>query len=83
MKAQLGHTYRDMVTGREGVATSRHEYLFGCERVTIQWLDKDEVVRDDTFDIGGLTYIGPGPDELMAARAGHRTAGVAPMPAVG
>lgn len=32
----LGSYYRDQITGFEGVAISKTQYLFGCERVMIQ-----------------------------------------------
>lgn len=36
MKVELGKKYRDIVTGFEGIAVSRHEYLNGCIRFSIQ-----------------------------------------------
>ena len=31
----LGQRYRDTTTGFEGTAPSKHEYLFGCYRITL------------------------------------------------
>lgn len=33
---KLGDTVRDQITGLEGVAIARHEYLYGCTRISIQ-----------------------------------------------
>ena len=35
MKAVLGKTYKDSISGFEGVAVARAEYLYGCVRVMI------------------------------------------------
>lgn len=32
----LGNRYRDSITGFEGVAVARTEYLYGCARVGLQ-----------------------------------------------
>lgn len=32
----LGQTVRDAITGLEGVVVARHDYLYGCVRITIQ-----------------------------------------------
>lgn len=36
MAVQLGKSYRDIITGYEGIAVSRTEFLNGCVRVAIQ-----------------------------------------------
>lgn len=33
---RLGQTVRDAITGLEGVVVARHEYLYGCTRLSIQ-----------------------------------------------
>lgn len=33
---ELGRVYRDTITGFTGVAVSKTEFLFACERITIQ-----------------------------------------------
>jgi len=35
-KIKLGDKAKDSVTGFEGIAVSRHTYLNGCDRLTIQ-----------------------------------------------
>ena len=32
---KLGSKVRDSITGLEGIATARTEYLYGCVRITI------------------------------------------------
>ena len=32
----LGKTYRDKVSGMEGVALCRSQWMYGCERITLQ-----------------------------------------------
>ncbi len=34
-KIKLGDHVRDTISGYEGIATARHEYLNGCERISI------------------------------------------------
>jgi hypothetical protein len=36
MTVKLGERYRDGISGYEGVATSRIEYLYGCVRVVLE-----------------------------------------------
>ena len=33
---KLGEKVRDKITGLEGIATGRHEYLHGCVRISVQ-----------------------------------------------
>jgi len=55
----LGSKYRDKITGFTGVCTSRHEYLNGCVRLSLQC----EEMRDgrpigpETFDVEQLELI--------------------------
>lgn len=39
---QLGATYRCLITGFEGVATGRFDYLTGCQRAQLQATELDE-----------------------------------------
>lgn len=39
MEAILGRRYKDNITGFEGTAVSRTEYLYGCVRVALEGLD--------------------------------------------
>ncbi len=43
----LGERYRDTITGFEGVATSRHEYMFGCVRVTLEGRSTDDKAPEE------------------------------------
>jgi len=56
---KLGIRVKDSITGYEGVAIARTDWLYGCVRITIQGdLDKDGQVPDNvTFDEDQLTAI--------------------------
>ena len=54
IKVTLGDTVKDTVSGFEGIAVSRHLYLSGCERITVQpkYNKKDQKLPEtETFDI--------------------------------
>lgn len=63
MKIALGDKAKDSVTGFEGIAVARTEWLNGCIRVTLQSdsLDKEGKPRDgQTFDEPQLVVIKAG-----------------------
>lgn len=73
----LGHKYRDTVSGWTGVATSRHEYMNGCIRITIEGADKDGKPEGYIFDVQQIelvdeTPVNPTP-HLPARTGGPRT----------
>ena len=41
---ELGERYRDSLTGVEGVATARINFLHGCERITLEVMKKDTLM---------------------------------------
>lgn len=49
---QLGDKVRDRLTGFEGVATGRHEYLYGCTRFTVSpvVLKDGHIAGNESFD---------------------------------
>lgn len=51
-RIELGWIVRDSVTGFEGVATVRYEYLTGCTRIGVQptKLERGEPVAERSFD---------------------------------
>lgn len=58
----LGSLVRDRITGFEGVAIGRHEYLTGCNKVTVQpqGLTKEGKVKESQwFDEQGLLVVTP------------------------
>lgn len=64
MPIRLGDRVRDIVTGIEGVATSRTEWLNGCVRFGIEFAtgkNGDQQLRRESFDEEQL--------ELVKARA--------------
>lgn len=50
-KVELGKKYKDIVHGVEGIATTYCSYLTGCDRVTLQYLDKDGNIKDRFLDV--------------------------------
>ena len=53
VKVTLGDTVKDTVSGFEGVAVSKHLYLNGCARISVQpkYNKKDQKLPDSqTFD---------------------------------
>ena len=55
----LGDEVKDKVSGFKGIATARHSYLDGCDRITIQPpIDKEKKHQDcHTFDEPQLTVV--------------------------
>lgn len=56
---ELGQKYRDSITGFEGVATGRHEYIHGCTRITLENLHDGQVKRE-AFDAPALVEVESG-----------------------
>lgn len=57
MTIELGKTYRDKVTGFEGIAVHRTEFLYACERVCLQAQAKDGEIKDGHFDAPQLEVL--------------------------
>jgi len=55
----LGEKYRDNQTGIEGTAVGVHFYQFGCERVSLESVNKGEI-KEYGFDAPRLTHIETG-----------------------
>lgn len=62
MTIELGKKYRDRVTGFEGIATARHEYLNGCLRITLTatTLKEGAPLEPQTFDIEQVDFVDAG-----------------------
>lgn len=58
----LGKKYRDVVTGFAGIAVSRHEYLNGCVRISLQpsELQDGKPIDSVSFDLEQLVLEGDG-----------------------
>lgn len=58
----LGKKVRCIVSGFEGIATAVHNFLNGCERVTVQQaVDKDgKLPEEKWFDVDQVEVIGDG-----------------------
>jgi len=60
-RIKLGRKVRDKVTGFEGIATSRVEYINGC----IQYGVTPKVKKDDRTAYPDSTYVDEGQLELI------------------
>lgn len=70
-RIELGVEVRDRVSGFKGTAMSRHEYLHGCERISVQPpVDSDGKLPDtQTFDVPSLEVVGQGSIAVLANKA--------------
>ncbi len=62
---KLGEHYKDKITGFEGIATAKSEFLNGCKRVllepavskegklTEEWIDEQRLVEGSKAEVGG------------------------------
>lgn len=65
---KLGERYKDKITGFEGIATARSEFLNGCKRTLLEaTISKEGKLTEEWFDDQRLTDDseaktgGPGP----------------------
>ena len=74
---ELGQKVVDTVSGLQGIAVARHEYLNGCIRITVQpKIDKDgKTVEDSWFDEEQLSVIDFEPDECRPKSYRTQTGG--------
>jgi hypothetical protein len=57
---KLGKKYRDSITGFEGIATARTEYLMGCCRILLEAKSgDDDTVKEYWFDETRLAGVKP------------------------
>lgn len=56
----LGDEYRDHITGFQGVAVARFEFLTGCTRIRLETSDDDGERKKDTFDAPRLVEVKTG-----------------------
>lgn len=56
---QLGDTCRDIISGFTGTAVARTQWLYGCDRITLQPpVDKDGKLPDNSsFDIMQIEVV--------------------------
>lgn len=67
----LGNRYSDPISGWEGTATARYEYLNGCVRVELSGADKDGKPDAYVFDVQQLVAV----DQPSAATVERRESG--------
>lgn len=73
MELQLGAKYRDKVSGWEGTATARYEYMNGCVRVEIGGADKDGKPESFVFDIQQIEPVEAPPLDVVPRKTGGPT----------
>ena len=71
MEVKLGEKYRDSITGWEGVAVGRYEYLHGCVRVGLEG-NKDGEPKEFVFDEQRLETLESVPVKSRATAGGPR-----------
>ncbi len=61
-KVELGREVKDKITGYQGIAVCRHEFLTGCARISVQPPKKEDGTLPDecTFDEPMLEVVGNG-----------------------
>ncbi len=71
MPIELGKVYRDKITGFQGVAISKTEFLYACERIGLQPQDlKDQKPLDPSyFDIYQLEPVAEKKDVDFSPKA--------------
>jgi len=69
---KLGDKVKDSVSGFKGIAVSRHAYLNGCDRISIQPAvnKKGEILESQTFDEPQLKVM-----QKKVIKLGDRTVG--------
>jgi len=78
-KITLGKSYYDTVTGFEGVATARCEYITGCAHVQLEAL-VDDKPTEAWFDLTRLVPQGEKPEDVPGWESSRRTGGPATHP---
>lgn len=74
-EVKLGERYKDKVTGFEGIATARYEFLHGCTRINLEGEAQDGEAKSEAFDAPRLVEVDSG-DEITSKKTG----GVRPGP---
>lgn len=67
---ELGKKYRDNISGFEGVATARFEYLTGCIRYCLESGGKDGKPEEWIFDEQRLEEVEAPPVKTKSAKRG-------------
>lgn len=72
----LGDIAKDTITGLTGAVVSRHEYLNGCVRVSLQpnEIKDGRPVEATTFDIEQIEVIQPAAHKMLARTGGPESA---------
>jgi len=70
MKLELGKVYRDSVHGWEGIATSRTEFLTGCDRVCLERMQDGEI-KESYFDVTRIEGVELPPEQKKPGGPGR------------
>lgn len=74
-RIKMGDTYRDEITGFEGIITARFEYMNGCVRYELEAADAEGRPKGYVFDEQRLVKATTGAKPKPTATAGgSRTA---------
>ncbi len=75
-RVKLGQKVKDDISGFQGIAVCRMDWLHGCERILVQppINDKGELPKPETFDEPQIVIIDDGvkPEEPPEPRHGDR-----------
>jgi hypothetical protein len=69
---ELGQKYQDEITGFEGTATARTDYLYGCVRVCLEGKGGDGEPQEWVFDEQRLVQVDGGRPVATATSGGSR-----------
>ena len=78
----LGDKVRDTLTGFEGIAVARANFLYGCERICIQpfGLHEGKIIEGQYVDEAGVELVEKGVILPAANQTQKRPAGPRPAP---
>ncbi len=80
---KLGQTVRDAITGLEGVVIGKHEYLYGCTRISVQPAEHKDGKFADAFTIDEQQALSVDkPNILDIAPKTNERGGDRPVPAM-
>jgi hypothetical protein len=77
MEIKLGDVAKDTITGFEGVAIARTEWLNGCVRISLQpkkLQENGKPIDSETFDETQLAIVAPGLRHVEVRTGGPRPA---------
>ena len=61
----LGRKYKDIIHGIEGTAMARYEFLMGCDRILVEYVEGGKI-ENQTFDV--MQLVEATDDDVVAER---------------